>query len=108
MSRRTARSPELASWSGWAAGGYYRDLPGGFSVFVEPSYAYTRYDAADPFFGRRRKDRLLELQVAVLNRRIVLSRFTPRIAVTLGRRRSTIDLYDYAQRRIEMGVTTAF
>jgi hypothetical protein len=108
MSRRTAKVPELASWSGWAATGYYRDLPGGFSVYVEPSYSYTRYDGADPFFGRRRKDGLLELQLAVLNRRIVLSRFTPRIALTLARRRSTIDLYDYSQRRIEVGVTSAF
>jgi hypothetical protein len=107
-SRRTARAHELASWSGWAAAGYFRDLPGGFSVYVEPSYGYTRYDAADPFFGMRRKDRLLELQLALLNRRIVLSRFTPRISLTLGRRRSTIDLYDYTQRRIEAGVTSVF
>jgi hypothetical protein len=108
LSRRTARIPELASWSGWAAAGYYRDLPGGFSVYVEPSYGYTRYDAADPFFGLRRKDRLLELQLALLNRRIIMSRFTPRIALTIARRRSTIDLYDYSQRRIEVGVTSAF
>ena len=108
MSRRTARLPELASWSGWAAAGYYRDLPGGFSVYVEPSFAYSRYDAADPFFGARRKDKLLELQLALLNRRIVLSRFTPRMALTLGRRRSTIAVYDYSQRRIEIGFTSAF
>lgn len=108
LSRRTARIPELASWSGWAAAGYYRDLPGGFSVYVEPSYGYTRYNAADPFFGLRRKDRLLELQLALLNRRIIMSRFTPRIALTIARRRSTIDLYDYSQRRIEVGVTSAF
>lgn len=108
VSRRTAQLPELANWSGWAAGGYYRDLAGGFSVYVEPSYAYTRFDAADPFFGTRRKDQLFELQLALLNRRVVLSRFTPRIAVTLGRRRSTIALFDYSQRRIEMGFTSAF
>jgi outer membrane protein len=107
-SRKSARSPELASWSGWLAAGYYRDLPGGFSVYVEPSYSYSRYDAADPFFGVRRKDRLLELQLAVLNRRIVLNRFTPRIALTLARRRSTIDLFNLKQRRIEAGFTSAF
>jgi len=37
-----------------------------------------------------------------------MSRFTPRIALTIARRRSTIDLYDYSQRRIEVGVTSAF
>lgn len=108
FSRKTARTSELASWSGWAAAGYYRDLPGGFSVYVEPGFSYSRYDAADPFFGVRRKDRLIELQLALLNRRIVLSRFTPRIALTFARRRSTIDLYNYSQRRLEVGVTSAF
>ena len=108
IGRRAAKSPELASWSGWAAAGYYRDLPGGFSIYVEPSYSHTRYDASDPFFGRRRVDRLLELQLAVLNRRIVLSRFTPRIALTIARRRSTIDIYDFSQRRVEAGFTSAF
>lgn len=107
-SRKIARTPELASWSGWAAAGYYRDLPGGFSVYLEPSYGVSRYDAADPFFGERRKDRLFELRLAVLNRRIVFTRFTPRIALTFARRNSTIDLYDYSQRRLEVGLTSAF
>ena len=108
VSRKAARTPELASWSGWIATGYYRDLPGGFSVYVEPSYAISRYDAADLFFGQRRKDRLLELQVAILNRTIVFERFTPRVALTFTRRDSTLDLYDFSQRRLEVGVTSSF
>ena len=107
-SRKTARTPELASWSGWVAAGYYRDLPGGFSVYVEPSYGASRYDAADPFFRERRKDRLLEVQIAVLNRTIVLDRFTPRVALTLARRHSNIDLYEYKQKRLEVGLTSSF
>jgi len=107
-SRKTARTPELASWSGWIAAGYYRDLPGGFSIYVEPSYGSSRYDAADPFFGRRRKDRLLELQLAVLHRRIVFTRFTPRVGLTFTRRDSNIDLYDFNQRRLEVGLTSSF
>jgi hypothetical protein len=107
-SRHAAQTPELASWSGWLSAGYYRDLPGGFSIYVEPSYALSRYDAADPFFGKRRNDRLLQLQLAVLNRRIVLSRFTPRIALTVARRYSTINLYEFTQRRLEIGFTSSF
>lgn len=108
ISRKTARTPELASRSGWVAAGYYRDLPGGFSVYVEPSFGISRYDAADPFFGERRKDRLLELQLALLNRRIVFTRFTPRVALTFARRNSTVDLYDFSQRRLEVGLTSSF
>jgi tetratricopeptide (TPR) repeat protein len=106
--RKTARTPELANWSGSLAVGYYRDLPGGFSVYAEPSIAEARYDAIDPFFGKRRKDRLLELHLALLNRRISLRGFTPKVGFTLGRRRSSIELYDYNQRRFEFGVTRAF
>ena len=107
-SRKTARTPELANWSGWISAGYYRDLPGGFSVYLEPSYGASRYDAADPFFGKRRTDRLIEFQVAVLHRRIVFTRFTPRIALTFTRRDSSIDLYDFNQRRLEVGLTSSF
>jgi hypothetical protein len=108
FSRKTAGTPELASSSGWAAAGYYRDFPGGFSFYVEPSYEASHYDASDPFFGERRKDRLLALQLALLNRRIVFTRFTPRVALTFVRRNSTIDLYDFRQRRLEVGVTSSF
>ena len=106
--RKTARTPELANWSGSLAVGYYRDLPGEFSVYAEPSIAEARYDAIDPFFGKRRKDRLLELHFAILNRRISLRGFTPKVGFTVGRRRSSIELYDYNQRRFEFGVTRAF
>jgi outer membrane protein len=108
MSRHTAQTPELANWSGWLAAGYYRDFAGGFSIYVEPSYAISRYDAADPFFGKRRTDQLAQLQLALLNRRIVRSGFTPRIALTVARRYSTINLYEFTQRRVEMGFTRSF
>jgi hypothetical protein len=107
-SRKTARTPELANWSGSLAVGYYRDLTGGFSIYAEPSIAEAHYDAIDPFFGKRRKDRLLELNFALLNRRISLRGFTPKIGFTVARRRSSIELYDYNQRRFEFGVTRAF
>lgn len=107
-SRKTARTPELANWAGSLAIGYYRDLPGGFSVYAEPSIAQARYDGIDPFFGNRRKDRLAELHFSLLNRRISLRGFTPRVGFTLARRRSSIELYNYNQRRFEFGVTSNF
>jgi hypothetical protein len=56
----------------------------------------------------RRKDRMAELQLAVLNRRIILERFTPRVALTFARRNSTIDVHDFRQRRLEVGLTSSF
>jgi len=106
--RQSTKTPELSSSSIWTSVGYYRDLEGGFSIYAEPSYGVSRYGAADPFFARRRVDRLAQLQIAVLNRRIVLSRFTPRIALTIARRSSTINVYDFTQRRLEVGFTSSF
>lgn len=37
-----------------------------------------------------------------------LRALTSRLGLTLGKRRSSIDLYDYSQRRIEAGVTRSF
>jgi len=108
LSRKSARVPELASWSESVSVSYYRDLPGGFSIYVEPGLARSTYDAADPFFGVRRKDKVAGLRLGLLNRRIVMRGFTPRAAFTLTRRRSTIQLFDYTQRRIELGLTSAF
>ena len=105
---KSARADEFAyRWQSVGLG-YQRELAGGFSVQAEPSLALSRYEADDAFFGKRRKDRLIELRLAVLNRRIDLSGFTPRVGFTWSRRRSSIDLYDSNQRRFEFGVTRAF
>jgi hypothetical protein len=107
-SHTNAEAAELAYRSRSISVGYYRDLASGFSIYAEPSISELRYDAADSFFGERRRDKLMELRVGLLNRRIEIQGFTPRVAVTFGRRQSTIDLYDYSQRRIEAGVTRSF
>ena len=108
LSRKTAHAGELASWSKSLSVGYYRDLPGGFSLYGEPSFTRSRHDAIDPFFGTRRTDKVVEVHLALLNRRIVMHRFTPRIGLTWTHRNSSIDLYDVTQRRLEIGFTSSF
>lgn len=108
VNRQTARLSAYSNWSGYAAIGYYRDLPAGFSAYVEPSIALARHDAALAVFGQKRSDTIYSAQVAVLNRHIVLSRFTPRLAYTFTRQISNIPLFDFTRNRIEIGLTTAF
>ena len=108
IGRQTAKVSDLAYWSGFLGAGLQRDLKGGFSVAVESNVGGSRFDSADPFFGIRRKDWTVEVPVSVLNRKLVLSRFTPRLTYTFTKRWSNIDLYDFAQHRFEAGVTTAF
>jgi hypothetical protein len=88
--------------------GYYRDLPMGFSVSAQPSYAVINYDADFGVFGAARRDRLCTLQTSLLNRRIDLYGFTPRAAYTFARNDSSISLFAYHRNRFEIGVTRQF
>lgn len=108
FTRQAAREDQFANWSGSLALGYLRDLPGGFTVYVEPSVTKAKYDGEDLLFSTTRSDRIGQLTISVLNRRIVASRFTPRISFTHTRRSSNIDLYDFKKNRIEVGLASDF
>jgi tetratricopeptide (TPR) repeat protein len=108
FSRQNARDPGYASWSGYVATGYFRDLAGGFSVYAQPSVAFARYDQALPVFGKVRADYDLSAQVALLNRHIVFSNFTPRIAYRFDRQTSTVPIYSHTRNSLEVGLTTSF
>lgn len=108
LSRQEARTPAYANWSGFVAAGYFRDLPKGFSVYVEPSFSLARYDGALLGFGRKRSDNSKSALITLLNRHLVLTRFTPRISYTFTRQRSSIPLYAFKRSRVEIGLTTVF
>ena len=108
LSRQGARDEGYANWAEFVGIGYHRELPLGFTVSVEPSLSSARYDAPLLAFGERRKDRTRSLGVTLLNRRILLSRFTPRLLLTSVRQSSSIPLYAFKKNRVEMGLTTVF
>jgi tetratricopeptide (TPR) repeat protein len=108
VGRQEARIAPYASWSGFVAAGYFRDLPRGYSVYVEPSFSMARYDEALLGFGKRRSDSSKSVLITILNRHLVLARFTPRISYTLTRQSSTIPLYQFQRSRLELGLTTVF
>ena len=107
-SREKARLDAFSNRSGFVAIGYFRELPMGFSGYIEPSLSHARYDEALAAFGRKRSDWTPSLTVTLLNRHIVLDRFTPRIAYTYTRQSSSIPLYEFARSRVEVGLTTSF
>lgn len=107
-SREAARVDAYSNWSGFVSAGYFRELPMGFSAFIEPSLSRVRYDEALAAFGSRRADRTQSLTLTLLNRHIVLDRFTPRVAYTYTRQSSSIALYEFTRSRVEIGLTTSF
>lgn len=108
VSRHDARIDPYSNWSGFIAAGYFRDLPMGFSAYAEPSLSIARYDEALVAFGRKRSDTIRSVQLTLLNRHLVLTRFTPRISYTYTRQDSSIALYDFTRSRFEIGLTTTF
>ena len=108
VSRQSARADAYSNWSGYLAAGYFRDLPAGFSAYAETSVSVGSYDSPLAAFGQRRVDIASSTMVNVLNRHIVLSRFTPRLTYTFTHQHSTIPLYSFNRNRIEMGLTTVF
>jgi tetratricopeptide (TPR) repeat protein len=108
VSRQGAQVAVYANTAAQLQLGYYRDLPRGFSVSFQPSYARVDYDDEYVAFGAVRRDRLWQAQISLLNRRIDLWGFTPRIAYTYSHNSSSIDLFSYDRQRIETGLTRNF
>ncbi len=106
--RQGARTSAYGYSAGQVTLGYDRDLPGGISFSLEPSLTVTRYDAPLAAFGDVRSDRQWTAEVAVLDRRIDVGGFTPRLVYTYTRNDSDIPLYSYNRQRVEVGVTTVF
>lgn len=108
VSRQKALAPDLSNWSGIFSVEYSRDLTHGITASIAPSIGLVRYDHPDVFFGRVRKDKSLELDVTLTNRSITLWRFHPTITYRHVQRRSTIDLFQNSQDRLEFGLASAF
>jgi outer membrane protein len=108
VNRQTAREPAHSNWNMEISASYFRELPGGFTVGIEPGLGVTRFDRALPVFGKTRSDRSVTAELSLLNRHIVLSRFTPRISYALTRQWSNIELYSFTRHRVEIGLTTVF
>jgi tetratricopeptide (TPR) repeat protein len=108
ISRQAAGSDAYSNTGGYLALGYFRDFRRGFSGYVEASASMVRYDAAVAAFGARRADTTWSATINLLNRHIVLSRFTPRVSYTYVRQSSTIPLYSFDRNRVELGLTTTF
>ena len=106
--RQGAQSAALGFGSRRVSLSYTRELGGGFTVGVAPSFTATRYAEPLAVFQRLRRDHHYSLQLTVLNRRLDFHGLTPRIAYTLNRNDSNIDLFTFARHRFEVGITSSF
>jgi len=108
VSRQQAQSAVFANTASQVRLGYACDLPFGYSVLIQPSYAWIDYDQAEAAFGVRRRDRQWQGQVSILNRRIDIYGFTPQLSYIHTQNASDIRLYAYERDQIRIGVTRQF
>ena len=88
---------------------YSREFDGGLTLSLAPGYTRIAYDAPLPgLSGSPRRDRQVSGQIALLDRKIDWSGFTPRLAYTYTANTSSIALYTFHRNRVEFGFTRAF
>ena len=88
--------------------GYFRDLPGGVSASIQPSVAEINYDSAQAGFGVARRDRQWQVRATLLDRRIDIAGFTPKLTYVHTDNDSDIGLYRYRRDQAQVGFTRSF
>ena len=87
---------------------YVREIAGGITVGLSPSFTRIGYDAPLAAFNATRIDRQYTGQITLLDRRIDIHGVTPRVSYTYTRNDSSIPLYKFSRSRVELGITSAF
>jgi outer membrane protein len=106
--RQFAETAAYANTADQIQVGYAQDLPKGFTVSLQPSFAWVDYAAPLVLFAKTRADRQWQVQLSVLNRRIDIAGFTPRLVYYFTQNDSNIPLYAYSRNRVELGFTRVF
>lgn len=105
--REDARTPAYATTVNGASLYAYHEL-GRTTLVATAGYSRLKADAALALFPRRRIDDRFSASLAATFRSATLWGFAPLVRLRWERNRSTVELYDYRRRAVEVGVTTAF
>ncbi|MDE2357698.1 MAG: DUF560 domain-containing protein [Alphaproteobacteria bacterium] len=108
LSRQASNSPGWANWSEQIGVEYIRDLKGGITFAIAPSYTHFGYDVLVPAFGVRRVDNFVNVRVSLLDRAVDIHGFTPRVSYIFSNNASNVPLYAFGRNRVEIGVTNMF
>lgn len=108
VAKQDARDKAFAFKSLQLGLSYIREFAGGLTLGLSPSYAQLRYDEPLGAFAKARRDRQFSTQVSVLFRQLDIHGFTPKLAYTLSKNDSNIDLYRFKRSRFEVGFTSSF
>lgn len=107
MSRQTARDPGYSNVATGISGLYFRDV-GRVTMFG--SVAIRRLWGDKPFFlfQENRREWLVRTSLGATFRQATIRGFAPLVRLTYERNLSTVPIYDYRRRAVEMGISRAF
>jgi outer membrane protein len=87
---------------------FLQEWAGGWITGARLQGLVANYDAPDPFFGETRHDKEARVELDVLNRKLKLWAFSPKLLVGFVKRNSSLDLYSYDRAYVRAGLSTEF
>ena len=105
--RQTAEDPGYATWAGGITVGGWRDMRWG-TIFVSTGLRRTVGDARLFLFPERREEWLVTAKAGVTFRTLTVAKLTPVVRATFEENDSTVGIYDYSRKAMEIGFTRAF
>lgn len=89
-------------------GRYVHEWPGGWITGLAVTASRSDYAAADPFFGQTRKERELNVEADLVNRRLRIWRMSPRLTVGHTDHASNVDFYAWDRTYVRLGMSGDF
>ena len=87
---------------------FSQEWAGGWITGARLQGLIANYDAPDPFFGKTRRDKEARFEVDVLNRKLKLWAFSPKLLMGYVKRDSNLTLYSYDRVYVRAGLSTEF
>jgi hypothetical protein len=87
---------------------YIHEWSGGWITGLGVSANRSDYSAPDPFFGEARKERELDFEADLINRRIRIWRMSPRLIVGHVNHASNLDFYTWSRTYFRLGMSGDF
>ena len=87
---------------------FIQEWTGGWITGARLQGLIADYDAPDPFFGETRRDKEARVEIDVLNRKLKLWTFSPKLLMGVVKRESNLELYSYDRIYVRAGLSTEF
>ncbi len=87
---------------------YVYEWPHGWITGANLRLSHIEYKDDDPFFRETRREREVRLEADILNRRLSVWRFSPRLTVGHVDHASNIDFFSWKRTYIRLGMTAEF